>query len=72
MIVLKEVVQEIYPVVEKHKSKLESRYAKVEYSYSDQGFFLTCSSRNYNSISLRVIPDYERRSLNLPKTGAEY
>lgn len=72
MILIKEAAKQAYDIVNKQKSNLENSYDKVEYRCEDNGFFLICSIGTNESISLQIIPDYQRKNINVPKSVKDY
>jgi len=72
MIYLKDATKEISDIIEKYMPELKRKYRQVDYSNSDEGLSLTCTSDNRDSIKLQVKPDDSRRIIDIPQSNREY
>lgn len=72
MVKIGEASQEIAVIIKKHLFDLKKIYSKVELTNNTNGASLACLMENNETITLRIIPDDERRSINPPQTSRDY
>lgn len=71
MVKIADAAKQAGNVIDRHLSDLKSTYKNVECNYGSQGLSLTCTSGVGESISLKIIPDYERRKVKALR-GMDY
>lgn len=69
---LEKASKDIFEITNKYRQQLEEKYKKVDVSYSEQGFFLTCLTKDNETITLRAVEDYYRKTFVPPKNSIEH
>lgn len=72
MINLVDAIKDAVEVFESQDDFLNENYESYEVSKIGNSLYLNCLTQKGDSIQLRIIEDYERRNVVMPKNSREY